>query len=119
MHNTTGYMVGKEYEQNGIIKHGAMMINAVSNSEVPHISLITAASYGAGHYGMRGRAFDPRFVFAWPSARSAVMGSEQLASVISSTVPSRPAVAAWTTPRTPRSSSTTCSRPRPTWSPHR
>ncbi|WP_440130331.1 acyl-CoA carboxylase subunit beta [Corynebacterium glyciniphilum] len=84
MHNTTGYMVGKEYEQNGIIKHGAMMINAVSNSKVPHISLITAASYGAGHYGMCGRAFDPRFVFAWPSARSAVMGSEQLASVISS-----------------------------------
>ncbi|MGO1990663.1 MAG: acyl-CoA carboxylase subunit beta [Corynebacterium sp.] len=84
MHNTTGYMVGKEYEQQGIIKHGAMMINAVSNSTVPHISLITAASYGAGHYGMCGRAFDPRFVFAWPSARSAVMGSEQLASVISS-----------------------------------
>ncbi|MCJ7857736.1 acyl-CoA carboxylase subunit beta [Corynebacterium kalidii] len=84
MHNTTGYMVGREYEEGGIIKHGAMMINAVSNSEVPHISLITAASYGAGHYGMCGRAFNPRFVFAWPSARSAVMGSEQLASVVSS-----------------------------------
>lgn len=84
MHNTTGYMVGKEYEQNGIIKHGSMMINAVSNSKVPHISLITAASYGAGHYGMCGRAFNPRFLFSWPSARSAVMGAEQLASVVSS-----------------------------------
>ncbi|MBV7294789.1 acyl-CoA carboxylase subunit beta [Corynebacterium sp. TAE3-ERU12] len=84
MHNTTGYMVGKEYEQNGIIKHGSMMINAVSNSKVPHISLITAASYGAGHYGMCGRAYNPRFLFSWPSARSAVMGAEQLASVVSS-----------------------------------
>lgn len=84
MHNTTGYMVGKEYEQGGIIKHGSMMINAVSNSEVPHISLITAASYGAGHYGMCGRAFNPRFLYSWPSARAAVMGSEQLASVTSS-----------------------------------
>ncbi|AGP31340.1 acyl-CoA carboxylase subunit beta [Corynebacterium terpenotabidum] len=84
MHNTTGYMVGKQYEQGGIIKHGSMMINAVANSEVPHISLITAASYGAGHYGMCGRAFNPRFLFSWPSARSAVMGSEQLASVTSS-----------------------------------
>ncbi|WP_297006338.1 acyl-CoA carboxylase subunit beta [uncultured Corynebacterium sp.] len=84
MHNTTGYMVGKEYEQGGIIKHGSMMINAVANSTVPHISLITAASYGAGHYGMCGRAFNPRFLYSWPSARSAVMGSEQLASVTSS-----------------------------------
>ncbi|HEY4577232.1 MAG TPA: carboxyl transferase domain-containing protein [Yaniella sp.] len=84
MHNTTGYMVGKEYEQGGIIKHGAQMINAVANSKVPHISLITGASYGAGHYGMSGRAFNPRFVFSWPSALSAVMGAEQLASVVSS-----------------------------------
>jgi acetyl-CoA carboxylase carboxyltransferase component len=83
LHNTTGYMVGKEYEQKGIIKHGAMMINAVSNSKVPHISLLIGASYGAGHYGMCGRAYDPRFVFAWPSAKSAVMGGAQLAGVIS------------------------------------
>jgi acetyl-CoA carboxylase carboxyltransferase component len=81
LHNTTGYMVGKEYEQGGIIKHGAMMINAVSNSTVPHISLLIGNSYGAGHYGMCGRAYDPRFVFAWPSARSAVMGAQQLADV--------------------------------------
>ncbi|MFH5209920.1 acyl-CoA carboxylase subunit beta [Antrihabitans spumae] len=83
LHNTTGYMVGKEYEQGGIIKHGAMMINAVSNSTVPHLSVLLGASYGAGHYGMCGRAFDPRFVFAWPSAKSAVMGGAQLAGVIS------------------------------------
>lgn len=84
MHNTTGYMVGSEYERGGIIKHGAMMINAVSNSEVPHLSLITAASYGAGHYGMCGRAFDPRFLYTWPSAKSAVMGGQQLADVVTS-----------------------------------
>lgn len=82
LHNTTGYMVGKEYEQGGIIKHGSMMINAVSNSKVPHISLLIGASYGAGHYGMCGRAFNPRFLFAWPSAKSAVMGGAQLAGVI-------------------------------------
>jgi acetyl-CoA carboxylase carboxyltransferase component len=81
LHNTTGYMVGQEYEQNGIIKHGSMMINAVSNSAVPHISVLLGNSYGAGHYGMCGRAYDPRFVFAWPSARSAVMGAQQLADV--------------------------------------
>jgi acetyl-CoA carboxylase carboxyltransferase component len=83
LHNTTGYMVGKEYEQGGIIKHGAMMINAVSNSKVPHLSLLIGASYGAGHYGMCGRAYDPRFLFAWPSAKSAVMGPQQLAGVLS------------------------------------
>ncbi|GAA3078526.1 acetyl-CoA carboxylase carboxyltransferase component [Kribbella aluminosa] len=83
LHNTTGYMVGQEYEQGGIIKHGAQMINAVSNSKVPHISILMGASYGAGHYGMCGRAFDPRFLFAWPSAKSAVMGPQQLAGVLS------------------------------------
>jgi acetyl-CoA carboxylase carboxyltransferase component len=83
LHNTTGYMVGKEYEQGGIIKHGAMMINAVANSTVPHISVLIGASYGAGHYGMCGRAYDPRFLFAWPSAKSAVMGGAQLAGVLS------------------------------------
>ena len=83
LHNTTGYMVGKAYEEGGMIKHGSMMINAVSNSTVPHISLIIGASYGAGHYGMCGRAYDPRFLFAWPSAKSAVMGGAQLAGVLS------------------------------------
>ncbi|WP_370290780.1 acyl-CoA carboxylase subunit beta [Nocardioides sp.] len=83
LHNTTGYMVGKEYEQNGIIKHGAMMINAVSNSTVPHLTVIMGASYGAGNYGMNGRAYDPRFLFTWPSAKSAVMGPAQLAGVLS------------------------------------
>lgn len=82
LHNTTGYMVGKDYEQGGIIKHGAMMINAVSNSTVPHLSVIMGASYGAGNYGMNGRAFDPRFLFTWPSAKSAVMGPAQLAGVL-------------------------------------
>lgn len=83
LHNTTGYMVGKAYEEGGMIKHGSMMINAVSNSTVPHISLLIGSSYGAGHYGMCGRAYDPRFLFAWPSAKSAVMGGAQLAGVLS------------------------------------
>ena len=82
LHNTTGYMVGKDYEQGGIIKHGAMMINAVSNSKVPHLTVIMGASYGAGNYGMCGRAYDPRFLFTWPSAKSAVMGPAQLAGVL-------------------------------------
>ena len=92
LHNTTGYMVGTEYEQGGIIKHGSLMINAVANSSVPHLSVLMGASYGAGHYGMCGRAFDPRFLFAWPSARSAVMGGQQLAGVLS--IVSRAAAAA-------------------------
>jgi acetyl-CoA carboxylase carboxyltransferase component len=92
LHNTTGYMVGKQYEEGGMIKHGSMMINAVSNSTVPHISLLIGASYGAGHYGMCGRAYDPRFLFAWPSAKSAVMGGTQLAGVLS--IVSRAAAAA-------------------------
>ena len=83
LHNTTGYMVGKEYEQGGIIKHGAMMINAISNSTVPHLTVIMGASYGAGNYGMNGRAYDPRFLFTWPSAKAAVMGPAQLAGVLS------------------------------------
>ena len=83
LHNTTGYMVGKDYEQGGIVKHGSMMINSDSNSKVPHLSVLMGASYGAGHYGMCGRAYDPRFLFAWPSAKSAVMGPQQLAGVLS------------------------------------
>jgi acyl-CoA carboxylase subunit beta len=83
LHNTTGYMVGEEYEQGGIIKHGALMINAVTNSTVPHLSVVMGASYGAGNYGMCGRAYDPRFLFTWPNAKSAVMGPQQLAGVLS------------------------------------
>ena len=83
LQNTTGYMVGKEYEQRGIIKDGAKMINAVSNSQVPHLTVNIGASYGAGNYGMCGRAYNPRFLFAWPNARSAVMGPAQLAGVLS------------------------------------
>ena len=83
LQNTTGYMVGKEYEQNGIIKHGALMINAVSNSKVPHLTVTMGASYGAGNYGMCGRAYAPRFLFTWPNAKSAVMGPAQLAGVLS------------------------------------
>jgi acetyl-CoA carboxylase carboxyltransferase component len=83
LQNTTGYMVGKAYEQRGIVKDGAKMINAVSNSTVPHITINMGASYGAGNYGMCGRAYGPRFLFAWPNAKSAVMGPSQLAGVLS------------------------------------
>ena len=83
LQNTTGYMVGTEYEQRGIIKHGALMINAVSNSKVPHLTVNLGASYGAGNYGMCGRAYEPRFLFTWPNAKSAVMGPAQLAGVLS------------------------------------
>ncbi len=83
MHNTTGYMVGKEYEQGGIIKDGAKMVNAVANSEVPHVSIMAGVSYGAGNYGMSGRAYDPRFVFGYPGHKVAVMGPKQLAGVMS------------------------------------
>lgn len=82
MHNTTGYMVGKAYEEGGIIKNGAKLINAVSNSEVPHITLMIGSSYGAGNYGMNGRSYDPRFLFTYPNAKIGVMGSEQLAGVM-------------------------------------
>ena len=83
LQNTTGFMVGKQYEQGGIIKDGAKMINAVSNSTVPHLTIVLGASYGAGHYGMCGRAYGPRLLFSWPGAKSAVMGPAQLAGVLS------------------------------------
>jgi acetyl-CoA carboxylase carboxyltransferase component len=81
--NITGFMVGTAYERGGIIKDGAKLINAVSNSAVPHLTLLVGASYGAGNYGMSGRAYDPRFVFTWPNARIAVMGGKQLGGVMS------------------------------------
>jgi acetyl-CoA carboxylase carboxyltransferase component len=83
LQNTTGYMVGKDYEQAGMIKDGAKMINAVTNSRVPHLTVIMGASYGAGNYGMCGRAYGPRFLFTWPNAKVAVMGPQQLAGVLS------------------------------------
>ena len=83
LQNITGYIVGKVYEQGGIVKDGSKMVNAVSNSQVPHITVIVGASYGAGNYGMGGRAYDTRFVFTWPTAKIAVMGPKQLAGVMS------------------------------------
>tara|TARA_A200000113_G_scaffold224570_1_gene242781 strand:+ start:125 stop:1774 length:1650 start_codon:yes stop_codon:yes gene_type:complete len=83
LHNVTGFLVGKDYERQGIIKKGAQLINAVSNSTVPHISFIVGASYGAGTYAMSGRAYNNRFIFTWPSAKIAVMGPKQFAGVMS------------------------------------
>ncbi|MGQ0482218.1 MAG: acyl-CoA carboxylase subunit beta [Pseudonocardia sp.] len=83
LQNTTGYMVGTSYEQGGIIKDGAKMINAVTNSQVPHLTIAMASSFGAGNYGMSGRAYDPRLMFAWPGSKLAVMGAAQLAGVLS------------------------------------
>ncbi|SVD26932.1 uncharacterized protein METZ01_LOCUS379786, partial [marine metagenome] len=83
LHNITGYIVGTDFEQGGITKNGSKMINAVANSTVPHISVIVGASYGAGNYGMSGRAFGTRFTFTWPTAKIAVMGPKQMAGVMS------------------------------------
>ncbi|MBX9612247.1 MAG: acyl-CoA carboxylase subunit beta [Burkholderiales bacterium] len=79
LQNTTGYMVGTDSEQGGMIKHGSKMIQAVTNATVPQITLQCGASFGAGNYGMCGRGYAPRFLFSWPSARTAVMGGEQAA----------------------------------------
>ena len=82
LQNTTGFMVGLDYEQAGMIKHGAKMIQAVTNVDVPRITLMIGASFGAGNYGMCGRGFDPDFVFSWPNAMSGVMGGAQAATVM-------------------------------------
>jgi acetyl-CoA carboxylase carboxyltransferase component len=82
LQNITGYMVGRKYEEEGIIKHGAKMINAVANSTVPQFTVIVGGSYGAGNYGMCGRTFDPALLFSWPNSRIAVMGAEQAAGVL-------------------------------------
>lgn len=82
LQNTTGFMVGVEAEAAGIVKHGSKMIQAVTNASVPKITIQIGGSFGAGHYGMCGRAFDPRFIFAWPNNRVAVMGGEQAAKVL-------------------------------------
>ncbi|MEM7587989.1 MAG: carboxyl transferase domain-containing protein [Acidobacteriota bacterium] len=83
LQNITGMMVGRRYEEGGMIKDGAKLINAVANSAVPHLTLMIGASYGAGNYAMSGRAYKPRFLFTWPNHRIAVMGPEQLAGVLS------------------------------------
>ncbi|CAN5553017.1 acyl-CoA carboxylase subunit beta [soil metagenome] len=82
LQNVNGFMVGRDSEQAGIIKAGAKLVNAISNSVVPKITLITGGSYGAGNYALCGKAFDPRFIFAWPTAQYAVMGGNQAASVL-------------------------------------
>jgi geranyl-CoA carboxylase beta subunit len=82
LQNTTGYMVGTAAEREGAIKHGSKMIQAVANARVPKVTVVIGGSYGAGNYGMCGRGFSPRFIFSWPSARTAVMGGEQAATVM-------------------------------------
>ena len=82
LQNTTGFIVGKDAERRGIVKHGSKMIQAVTNMTVPKITLHIGASFGAGNYGMCGRAFGPRFVFAWPNNRISVMGGEQAAKTM-------------------------------------
>lgn len=82
LQNTTGYMVGTRAEREGAIKHGSKMIQAVANARVPKLTIVLGGSFGAGNYGMCGRGFDPRFIFAWPTARTAVMGGAQAAKVM-------------------------------------
>jgi 3-methylcrotonyl-CoA carboxylase beta subunit len=80
--NITGFMVGRKYENEGIAKHGAKLVAAVSTANVPKITMVVGGSYGAGNYGMCGRAYQPRFMFMWPNARISVMGGEQAANVL-------------------------------------
>jgi len=82
LQNITGFMVGRAYEEAGIIKHGSKMINAVANSSVPQFTVLVGGSYGAGNYAMCGRAYDPRLLLTWSSSRIAVMGAEQAAGVL-------------------------------------
>ncbi len=81
-HNTTGFMVGTDSEQNGVIKHGSKMLQAVANATVPKLTMVIGGSYGAGNYAMCGRGLDPRFIFAWPNSRTAVMGGAQAGKVL-------------------------------------
>src|SRR6202000_70901 len=82
LQNIAGFMVGRKYEAGGIAKDGAKMVTAVACAQVPKITLIIGGSYGAGNYGMCGRAYSPRFLFSWPNSRISVMGGEQAASVL-------------------------------------
>jgi geranyl-CoA carboxylase beta subunit len=117
LQNTTGYMVGKDSEQGGMIKHGSKMIQAVTNATVPQITIQCGASFGAGNYGMCGRGYAPRFLFSWPSAKTAVMGGEQAArtmQIVTEAALARKGIAP--DPVNRKSSSTRsslCSRPRP------
>jgi 3-methylcrotonyl-CoA carboxylase beta subunit len=83
LQNITGFMVGKKFEQEGIAKHGAKLVSAVANANVPKITAILGASYGAGNYGMCGRAYSPRFLYMLPSAKISVMGGQQASEVLS------------------------------------
>src|SRR5438045_7884091 len=82
LQDVTGFMVGSRSEQAGIIKDGAKMVNAVANSVVPKITIIVGNSYGAGNYAMCGKSYDPRFIYAWPTAKIAVMGGDQAAKTL-------------------------------------
>ena len=82
LQNVTGFIVGKKYEETGIIRNGAKLINAVSNSTVPMITIMIGSSYGAGNYAMCGRAYEPRFLFTWPNHKIGVMGPQQLGGVM-------------------------------------
>ena len=111
LQNITGFMVGKEYENRGIARDGAKLVTAVACSVVPKFTVVIGGSFGAGNYGMCGRAYDPRFLWMWPNARISVMGGEQAASVLAEVRgpdrdgrprSSRPASATSTTPRARR-----------------
>ena len=82
LQNITGFMVGKEYEAGGIAKDGAKLVHAVANASVPKLTVLIGGSFGAGNYGMAGRAYNPRFLWMWPNARISVMGGEQAANVL-------------------------------------
>lgn len=82
LQNITGFMVGKNYEANGIAKNGAKLVHAVACAKVPKFTVVVGGSFGAGNYGMCGRAYDPRFLWMWPNARISVMGGEQAAGVL-------------------------------------
>jgi hypothetical protein len=105
LQNITGFMVGREYENKGIARDGAKLVTAVACSVVPKFTVVIGGSFGAGNYGMCGRAYDPRFLWMWPNARISVMGGEQAASVLA-TVPAVP------TTRSSRRRSATSTRPR-------
>jgi len=123
LQNITGFMVGRKYENEGIARHGAKMVTAVATANVPKFTVIIGGSFGAGNYGMCGRAYSPRFLWMWPNARISVMGGEQAASVLAtvSATASRPRAAAGARtrrrPSRPRSARSTSSRATPTTPP--
>jgi acetyl-CoA carboxylase carboxyltransferase component len=86
LQNISGFMVGGKYEAEGIAKHGAKLVTAVATASVPKITVLIGGSFGAGNYGMCGRAYSPRFLFTWPNARISVMGGEQAAAVLATSI---------------------------------